>query len=563
MKRLPINAGIALALGLGLALALLWLLGGDFSVANAQGADGISIYYVAPGGNCGGMTPCYATVQAAVDDVNDPDDMIKVAAGTYSGVNNRGGLAQVVYVDKTVTIRGGYTTANWTISSPDANPATLDGQGKGRVLYITGNITPTIEGLCITGGNATGLGSTADWSLDLGGGVYIVTATAVIRNNQIYSNTTGGLFLLSSGASLSWNAIFSNTADLGGGVSLYGSGATLVNNVVSSNTSTIYGGGGLYLSNSNAVLIGNTISSNTDKYNGGGGLFLAYSNATLKGNTVSANTTWSSGGGLYLHESAATLDGNTISFNEATFMDGGGLYIEKSQSTLARNTISYNDAEQGGGGAYLYRGDATIDGNVVCSNTAYSGGGLSLGQSDATLRNNIFADNRITDQGSGLFIYESRVRLLHSTIARNRGGDGSGVHVSRVVMSPGGESVVVLTNTILVSHTVGIYVGDGSTATLKSTLWYGNFSNSGGIGTIETGVPANNHWADPAFVDPDRGDYHIGPGSAAIDVGTDAGVGIDIDREPRSGIPDLGADEYWPPGAFKYVYLPVVLRQYP
>jgi uncharacterized repeat protein (TIGR01451 family) len=55
----------------------------------------------------------------------------------------------------------------------------------------------------------------------------------------------------------------------------------------------------------------------------------------------------------------------------------------------------------------------------------------------------------------------------------------------------------------------------------------------------------NQHTGDPAFVDPDNGDYHIGPGSAAIDAGLDAGVDHDIDGEPRplGGGYDLGADE--------------------
>jgi hypothetical protein len=35
----------------------------------------------------------------------------------------------------------------------------------------------------------------------------------------------------------------------------------------------------------------------------------------------------------------------------------------------------------------------------------------------------------------------------------------------------------------------------------------------------------------------------------------------DIDYEPRPyQVPDLGADEYWPPGALKQAYLPIVLR---
>jgi hypothetical protein len=51
--------------------------------------------------------------------------------------------------------------------------------------------------------------------------------------------------------------------------------------------------------------------------------------------------------------------------------------------------------------------------------------------------------------------------------------------------------------------------------------------------------------------------------SAAIDTGTAAGVTRDIDDEPRLGIPDIGADEYWAPGALKAVFLPLVLRNAP
>jgi len=64
-------------------------------------------------------------------------------------------------------------------------------------------------------------------------------------------------------------------------------------------------------------------------------------------------------------------------------------------------------------------------------------------------------------------------------------------------------------------------------------------------------------------VDPDAGDYHIGPGSAALDAGVDAGVKTDVDHElcPYQA-PDLGADEYWPSGVLKYVYLSVVLKDH-
>jgi uncharacterized repeat protein (TIGR01451 family) len=163
--------------------------------------------------------------------------------------------------------------------------------------------------------------------------------------------------------------------------------------------------------------------------------------------------------------------------------------------------------------------------------------------SGATLTNNIISDN----SGSGLYIKGSSPRLLHTTIARNSGGDGSGVYVTEDVgMFYSFYSTVALTNTILVSHAVGVYVTADNTATLEGTLWgdgaWANGTDWSGEGNITTGTV--NLWGDPAFLDPDDGDYHISFGSAAVDAGVDAGVTDDIDGDPRTdGYPDMGADE--------------------
>jgi uncharacterized repeat protein (TIGR01451 family) len=127
--------------------------------------------------------------------------------------------------------------------------------------------------------------------------------------------------------------------------------------------------------------------------------------------------------------------------------------------------------------------------------------------------------------------------MWHTTIARNSGGDGSGVHLRSY-----DPTTISLTNTILTSHTVGITAGTNSLVTLNGVLWFDNGTNTGGDGAITV---THAYTGDPAFIALQPGHYHLSPASAALDRGVETGVGEDIDGEPRpfGSHPDLGADE--------------------
>ena len=154
------------------------------------------------------------TVQYAVD-VADAGDVIKIASGVYTGINHHGGLAQVVYVSKTLTIQGGYTMTNWITPDFAANLAIVDAEGQGRGLYIIGDISVTIEGLLMINGNTAGIGG---WIP--GGGMYVTTATVMANRILLADNTAddgGGAYLGNSVAEIRDSAIFSNTTDSTGG----------------------------------------------------------------------------------------------------------------------------------------------------------------------------------------------------------------------------------------------------------------------------------------------------------------------------------------------------------
>ncbi len=156
------------------------------------------------------------------------------------------------------------------------------------------------------------------------------------------------------------------------------------------------------------------------------------------------------------------------------------------------------------------------------------------------LINTLVAGNHANTEGSGLWVGEEyprivdRGRLLHTTIVDNR-GSGQGVYVAPYI-------ALAFTNTILAGHSGGgISVTAGSTVTLENTLWYNNGADIGGAGTI---ISHTSLIGDPAFVNPAAWDYHLGPHSAAVDAGVDAGVTTDLDGNPRSDLaPDIGAYE--------------------
>lgn len=488
----------------------------------------------------------YTTIQAAVDAASD-GDTIKVAAGTYTDVNTYGGLAQVAYINKTISILGGYTTTNWIAADPVANPSTLDAQGQGRVLCITGDITCTLEGLRITGGDAAGLGG---------------------MPGTMYSDAGGGVYVMSSTITLASSQVASNTADYGAGVYVHDGVATVTGNTIPSNTAEGYGGG-LYLQGSSVMLRGNTLVSNTSN-DRGGGLFLSSSDGVVSGNRVSGNTARYSGGGLVLYGLLSpTVAGNTVISNSAGV--GGGLFLWFSSATVRGNRIVSNTASHGGG-VCVFDSGATVSGNLMSGNIAKYGGGLEVVHAtsgvpfdtDPTLINNLIVANQASEGGSGICVKGSSPRLLHNTIALNSGGDGSAVFVDRNDTGKTGifYGTTSLVNTVLVSHTVGISVTARNTVSVESTLWHDNTLDWGGTGVV-TGNRNHDYTGAPAFADPDGGDYHIGPGSAALDRGVGTDVMLDMDDQPRAyGAPDLGADEYWPAGALKHVHLPLILREH-
>ncbi len=533
------TAGAVLLASAALAAVMAYLA----ASANEALAQGTVRYVAASGSDAGdcanSASPC-ATIQYAVDQAQDGDE-IRAAAGVYTGVTFRDSITQMVYISKSVTIRGGYSLADWNNSYPVTNVTQLDAQNQGRVIVVKIDypslITVTIEGVALTGGNATGLGPGI--GSNYGGGVYISNYGATtISKTVIYSNTAsaasgrgGGVYGQNGAINLINNTIHNNQAgglvSYGGGVYLTNPGESeLLNNTIRDNTAgggTLLGrGGGIYIAHNNnlvtVTLDSNSIGNNTAGANGageGGGLYLTGDSvAVIQNNTIQENIAGGDGsgkgGGIYVNvniNDPAVIRDNLIISNTAGITStgsGGGVFLTNSDSvTLQGNAILSNTAVVNGAGDYGLGGGVhlvssaaslltnTIQGNVAArSGSIGRGGGVHLNSSPALLQGNVISDNTagLTTQGEGggVYLLSSNAALQNNTIISNTAsvtgaGDGGGIYafVSQIAV----ENNIVQDNIAGAAASTlggGIYLNGGDASFFRRNQVTGNTADEGG-----------------------------------------------------------------------------------
>ncbi len=353
--RMTLRLSITLASAFLLLFAFLWLLGAHPAVIAAGPR------YVATTGNdhsenntCLNQSDPCATVQQAVNQA-DAGDEIRVAAGHYTDINTTDGYTQTVYLNKSVTLRGGYTTTNWVESDPAANPTILDAQQQGRVIYIAGG-NSVVEGFVIQHGRPDPIGA-SDPNDVHGGAIRVAGGSPTIQYNTIISNSTVG--------------------GTGGGIYDAGS-AKIRHNIIRNNTAGS-NGGGIYLAGNGSLVEYNRIENNTGTP-AGGGLGSDTSSAIIQGNYIFENslTGASSGGGIGVLGGHLTIQNNFIYQNQAD--NGAGIALNYGTTVdILNNTIVTNTASISGGGIYIYAAfpvTPTLINNIIANNSASDGGGL-------------------------------------------------------------------------------------------------------------------------------------------------------------------------------------------
>lgn len=255
-------------------------------------------------------------------------------------------------------------------------------------------------------------------------------------------------------------------------------------------------GGGIYCDNATLIATHNIITGNLAS--SGGGIYIGNSPAVIEGNVIEGNNALN-GAGIYLVYAGtyfggyATIGYNRIEGNEGSVQYGAGICSESYSRTLIHNNIIVRN--NGTGIRTGYSDNPVIVNNTIVSN---QGAGISSGYGNPTAANNIIAFNLYGLQRSDM----RAVRPFNNNIFGNSAGD--------------------------------YYYYPGAN--------WGPFPDLGNIS------------ADPLFIDPEGGDYHIKTTSPCVDAGDNTYVSAteDIDGEARiqqghtlaaNAIVDIGADE--------------------
>ncbi len=238
------------------------------------------------------------------------------------------------------------------IDGPGANLVTFNGNNTVEVFQVDRDVTATLSGLTITGGQSNGS--------DPGGGI--------VNNGALTVNDS---------------SVVNNDGDFGGGIDNGGT-LTITNSTVAGNSSTLFGGG---IDNEGTVTaIDSTFASNW-AFEGGGGI----SNdggMTIVDCTI-ANNASNGGGGIANFGPTLTVVNSTIAYNAAVTTyeltgsgsgnvvhpgNGGGLAAYSTTSPSGGiglyNTIVALNTNGTGSGATA--SDILVDGGGLASSSSYN-----------------------------------------------------------------------------------------------------------------------------------------------------------------------------------------------
>jgi hypothetical protein len=277
-------------------------------------------------------------------------------------------------------------------------------------------------------------------------------------------------------------------------------------------------------------------------YSRGGGIINYYASSEIVNCTFYGNLTYFKGGAIYnVRDSGLTLTKCTFRRNWAG-QTGGGMYNSGGEPNLTMCLFERNRAGHSGGGMANYKSTPNIAASTFHGNFAPEGGGAMANEySTSILINCILSANEGGTYAGGIANEYSSAKLVNCTFAANSAAHGRALGC--YYWNQWHPSTLVLTNCILWDGGHEIYNRGNSAITITYSNIEGGLSGEGNI-------EVNPHFALST-------DFHLMPGSACIDAGTNTVAGLpttDLEGNPRtmdgngdgSSVADMGAYEYCP-----------------
>ncbi len=502
-------------------------------------------HYVDPNGNDSwdglalvwdGVHGPKATIQAAIDIAEDnKSESVVLAVGTYRGNGNR----DLDFKGKAITVRS-MDPNNAAVVSATVIDCQGSSSNKYRGFRFHSGEGPesVLAGVTIKNGFAPKEEFEIDgytFSDFAGGGIFCLHSSPTIANCRILNNKYGGgIYCAYSNSTITGCTISSNVGrgiwcggyqwlDIG---PLPGGNPTIKECIITGNDGGIFCDGG--------TIVGCTISDNISDGLGGG---IYCGDAAIIDCTVSGNTAIDeehregTGGGIAIHGSP-TITGCIITGNRSgeSSEGGGGIYGGFSDGgSISNCIISGNQTTgHGGGGIAGYHGlitNCTITGNSVEGRYGQGGGVFDC---SGVITNCVISANSASD-GAGMSMCYGPV--TNCIISENSATEGGGLS---------GCSGPITNCTIINNYALYGYGGglDYCNGPITNCIIWGNslpqiyHTNLVKFSDVQGGFAGEgNIDIDPGFAL--AGDYHLMPGSACIDAGT---------NDPCNGLPPADKD---------------------
>ena len=316
----------------------------------------------------------------------------------------------------------------------DGNSRTLQGDGSGTGILLSGMANVTVENVKVTdfeygiwlmsSSNNTVSGNDASNNVY---GIYLESSSSnTLKNNTMVDNTYN--FGLVAGADISFFVNYVDTSNIVDGKPVY----YLIDKL---NVSVPLDAGYLALVNCTNITVQNLNLTSNEQ-----GMLLAYTTfSTITGNNVtnsnndgielfqsSSNTVYGNKAtsnvyGIYLLFSSS----NNVSGNAALNNKDAGVYVDSSMG----NSVCGNNVTSNGDGIDLYSSSSnTVSGNYAANN---GGDGIYLYSSSG----NVVYGNNVTSNGDGIDLYYSPSNTISGNYAANEGDGISLVHSPNNIVS--------------------------------------------------------------------------------------------------------------------------------